>query len=95
MIAGKRYWQAGAVAPDVPFIFFRTLGEDQAIEMLKEGASDYVLKQRMSRFVPAIYRAPGKRPRNRPAANRPKRTSANRNGSPKRPTRPRANSWPT
>src|SRR3989338_4017828 len=44
--------------PDVPFIFFSgTLGEDVAIEALKLGATDYVLKQRMARFIPAIRRA--------------------------------------
>ena len=44
--------------PDVPFIFFSgTLGEDVAIEALKLGATDYILKQRMARFIPAIRRA--------------------------------------
>src|SRR3982751_4416385 len=33
--------------PRVPFIFISgTLGEDNAVEMLKRGATDYVLKQR-------------------------------------------------
>ena len=34
-----------------------TLGEDQAIESLRSGATDYVLKQRLSRLAPAIRRA--------------------------------------
>jgi PAS domain S-box-containing protein len=42
----------------VPFIFFSgTLGEDLAVESLKEGATDYVLKQRPGRLVVAVRRA--------------------------------------
>ena len=45
-------------APDVPFLFVSgTLGEDVAIEALKTGATDYVLKARLNRLVPAITRA--------------------------------------
>ncbi|HWH70512.1 MAG TPA: PAS domain S-box protein, partial [Candidatus Sulfotelmatobacter sp.] len=44
--------------PEVPFIFVSgTIGEDQAIETLKLGASDYVLKQRLARLTPAVRRA--------------------------------------
>src|SRR6202166_2035466 len=44
--------------PDVPFIFVSgTLGEEVAIEALKIGATDYVLKTRLSRLVPAVRRA--------------------------------------
>jgi signal transduction histidine kinase/CheY-like chemotaxis protein len=44
--------------PDLPFIFVSgTLGEEVAIEALKIGATDYVLKQRLSRLVPAVQRA--------------------------------------
>ena len=44
--------------PDVPFIFASgTLGEDVAIESLKVGATDYILKTRLSRLVPAVKRA--------------------------------------
>lgn len=44
--------------PAVPFIFFSgTMGEDEAVKSLKEGATDYVLKQRPSRLVSAIRRA--------------------------------------
>jgi PAS domain S-box-containing protein len=43
---------------DVPFIFVSgTVGEDLAIEALKIGATDYVLKQRLSRLVPSVQRA--------------------------------------
>jgi signal transduction histidine kinase len=44
--------------PDVPFIFVTgTMGEEVAIETLKNGATDYVLKVRLSRLVPAVHRA--------------------------------------
>lgn len=45
-------------APAVPFILLSgTLGEELAVESLKTGATDYVLKQRLARLVPAIRRA--------------------------------------
>ncbi|HZV89836.1 MAG TPA: sigma 54-interacting transcriptional regulator [Candidatus Binatus sp.] len=45
-------------SPDVPFIFVSgTLGEEVAIEALKIGATDYVLKTRLSRLVPSVQRA--------------------------------------
>jgi formate hydrogenlyase transcriptional activator len=44
--------------PDVPFIFVTgTLGDEVAIEALKIGATDYVLKTRLSRLAPSILRA--------------------------------------
>jgi PAS domain S-box-containing protein len=44
--------------PEVPFIFVSgTLGEEVAIEALKLGATDYVLKTRLSRLVPSVRRA--------------------------------------
>jgi PAS domain S-box-containing protein len=44
--------------PDLPFIFVSgTIGEDVAIEALKIGATDYVLKTRLSRLVPSVQRA--------------------------------------
>jgi signal transduction histidine kinase len=46
------------VAPEIPFIFITgTMGEETAIESLRNGATDYVLKQRLSRLVPAVRRA--------------------------------------
>ena len=46
------------LAPHVPFIFVTgVLGEEVVIEMLKKGATDYVLKTRLTRLVPAISRA--------------------------------------
>lgn len=45
-------------APEVPFLFISaTLGEELATETLKRGATDYVLKQRLSRLGPAVRRA--------------------------------------
>jgi two-component system, cell cycle sensor histidine kinase and response regulator CckA len=44
--------------PDLPFILVSgTLGEELAIESLKRGATDYVLKERLPRLVPAVHRA--------------------------------------
>lgn len=46
------------LCPDIPFIFVTaTMGEEVAIETLKKGAIDYVLKQRMYRLIPSIKRA--------------------------------------
>ena len=44
--------------PEVPFIFVSAaLGEELAIDALKLGASDYVLKDRVSRIVSSVQRA--------------------------------------
>jgi diguanylate cyclase (GGDEF)-like protein/PAS domain S-box-containing protein len=44
--------------PDIPFIFVSgTIGEDIAIEALKSGATDYVLKDKIKRLCPSIKRA--------------------------------------
>ena len=44
--------------PDVPFVVLSgTLGEELAIETLKSGATDYVLKQRLTRLGPSVRRA--------------------------------------
>ncbi len=45
-------------APHIPFIFVTgTMGEEVAIETLKSGATDYVLKTRLARLAPAVQRA--------------------------------------
>jgi len=45
-------------APDTPFLFLSgTVGEDKAVEALKRGATDYIVKDRMNRLVPALHRA--------------------------------------
>lgn len=42
----------------VPFIFVTgELGEERAVKTLKNGATDYVLKDRLQRLVPAVTRA--------------------------------------
>src|ERR687889_2273210 len=49
---------AQEIRPEVPFILVSgAVGEEAAIEVLKSGATDYVLKQRMERLVPAVRRA--------------------------------------
>jgi DNA-binding NtrC family response regulator len=49
---------AHRVQPDLPVIFVSgSLGEDRAVDALKSGATDYVLKEGMSRLVPAVRRA--------------------------------------
>ncbi len=49
---------AQRICPHVPFIFVTaTMGEEVAIETLKSGATDYVLKQRLERLLPSIQRA--------------------------------------
>ncbi|MGN8093898.1 response regulator [Methylobacterium sp. 22177] len=49
---------ARAQCPDTPFIFCSgTLGEDVAVEALKNGATDYVVKQRLDRMPRTIVRA--------------------------------------
>lgn len=50
--------QTREVQPDTPFILVSgAIGEERAIEMLKEGATDCVMKSRLARLVPAIRRA--------------------------------------
>ncbi len=49
---------AQALSPEVPYLFVSgTIGEERAIESLKSGATDYVLKQRLERLAPAVRRA--------------------------------------
>ena len=44
--------------PDIPFIFVTGLmGEETAIETFENGATDYVLKSRLSKLVPVVRRA--------------------------------------
>jgi sigma-B regulation protein RsbU (phosphoserine phosphatase) len=44
--------------PDTPFLFVSgALGDERAIELLKRGATDYVLKDRLERLVPSVRRA--------------------------------------
>jgi signal transduction histidine kinase len=49
---------AHAEYPDIPLILVSgTLGEELAIDSLKSGATDYVLKERLVRLAPAVRRA--------------------------------------
>ncbi|MEH2260398.1 GAF domain-containing protein [Nostoc sp.] len=49
---------ARRLRPNTPFIFISgSLGEELAIEAIKQGATDYVLKQRLGRLVPSVQRA--------------------------------------
>jgi DNA-binding NtrC family response regulator len=49
---------ASSARSDLPFIIVSgTLGEEVAVEALKIGATDYVLKTGMSRLVPSVQRA--------------------------------------
>jgi DNA-binding NtrC family response regulator len=44
--------------PHIPFIFWSgVLGDDAAVELIKRGATDYVLKDRPARLPSVIYRA--------------------------------------
>ena len=44
--------------PDIPFIMISgTLSDDDGVDCLKAGATDYVLKQRLQRLAPAASRA--------------------------------------
>lgn len=44
--------------PRVPFIFWSgVLGDDAAVELIRKGATDYVLKDRPARLPSVIYRA--------------------------------------
>ncbi|HYC73132.1 MAG TPA: response regulator [Opitutaceae bacterium] len=43
---------------NAPFLYVSgTIGEERAVESLKSGATDYVLKQNLNRLVPAVARA--------------------------------------
>lgn len=50
--------QRNRVAPEVPFVFVSgVIGEDNAVELLKRGATDYVSKARLARLAPVLQRA--------------------------------------
>lgn len=49
---------ASTIVPDIPFIFVSgTLGEEQAIEAIRAGATDYVIKHRLKRLPVVVRRA--------------------------------------
>jgi PAS domain S-box-containing protein len=50
--------QANKECPEVPFLFVSgTISDDVAVESLRAGAVDYILKDRPARLIPAINRA--------------------------------------
>ena len=49
---------AQEIAPDVPFVIWSgVLGDEAAVELIKQGATDYVLKDRPARLPSVIQRA--------------------------------------
>jgi PAS domain S-box-containing protein len=55
---GEALRHALAAAPQTPFIFVSgVIGEDNAVEMLKQGATDYVSKGRLARLPVVMERA--------------------------------------
>src|SRR5450432_4174295 len=49
---------AAARHPEIPFIFVTgSLGEERAVETLKSGATDYVMKHRLDRLPQVVDRA--------------------------------------
>ena len=49
---------AGIRAPDTPFLFVSgTIGEERAIDALRCGATDYILKSNLTRLATAVQRA--------------------------------------
>lgn len=46
------------ICPDIPFVFWSgVLGDDAAVELIRQGATDYVLKDRPARLPSVIHRA--------------------------------------
>jgi serine phosphatase RsbU (regulator of sigma subunit) len=56
---GQALALAKQCCPDIPVIIVSgAVGEEKAVDLVKEGATDFILKDRISsRLVPAIYRA--------------------------------------
>ncbi|HVU17862.1 MAG TPA: PAS domain-containing protein [Candidatus Didemnitutus sp.] len=55
---GQALGAARRAQPATPFIFVSgTIGEERAVESLKCGATDYVLKHHLERLIPAVQRA--------------------------------------
>src|SRR5688572_25293814 len=49
---------ARELAPETPFIFVSgTIGEDNAVRALRDGATDYILKGNLARLCAAVQRA--------------------------------------
>lgn len=49
---------ARRIKPDIPFVVMSgTIGEERAVELLKAGVTDYVMKDRLERLVSVVQRA--------------------------------------
>jgi PAS domain S-box-containing protein len=49
---------AREVVPEVPFVFLSgTIGEERAVAAMRAGASDYILKDNLSRLIPCLKNA--------------------------------------
>jgi DNA-binding NtrC family response regulator len=67
---------------DLPFIFVSgTLGEDVAVQAMREGAHDYVMKNNLARLVPAMERELREKQTSGADIVKPKKTRASRNAS--------------
>ena len=56
--AEDAYKAAARLNPGIPFICVSgTIGEERAVELLKMGVVDYILKDRAKRLIPAVNRA--------------------------------------
>ena len=77
---------------DVPFfVVSGSIGEDKAVEMMRAGAHDYLMKGNLARLGPAVERElrdAAERARRRRERARPTRRSGSRCTKPRRPTRP-------
>ena len=59
-VVGEKFTRAVELATQekLPFVFVSgTIGEDRAVDAMRRGATDYVLKDRMHRLIPVIQRA--------------------------------------
>jgi DNA-binding NtrC family response regulator len=60
LVRRRRAGHAQRLAPDVPFIFLSGIyGEEHAVEMIRLGATDYVLKKNLPLLPKAVRRALG------------------------------------
>ncbi len=47
-----------SIAPDLPFVVMSgTIGEERAVELLRAGVTDYIMKDRLERLVAVVQRA--------------------------------------
>ena len=52
-----RHWRSFGAVRDLPFLLVSaTVGEDIAVQAMRSGANDYLMKQKLARLVPAVQR---------------------------------------